>query len=125
MLTVVLINYMAEVSQQWTQGLNNTRKISERGEDVVLQKVLINPDVSVAICKVAPMLAVSAALYLTLFVVETNPRLGTSLPAFDDPPKLNWWRKLLSTKTSVLEAGHFVRNRQARKMQSLQLFDNY
>jgi len=125
MLTVVLINYMAEVSQQWTQGLNNTRKISERGEDVVLQKVLINPDVSVAICKVAPMLAVSAALYLTLFVVETNPRLGTSLPAFDDPPKLNWWTKLLSTKTSVLEAGHFVRNRQARKMQSLQLFDNY
>jgi hypothetical protein len=75
--------------------------------------------------KVAPMLAVSAALYLTLFVVETNPRLGTSLPAFDDPPKLNWWRKLLSTKTSVLEAGHFVRNRQARKMQSLELFDNY
>ncbi|CAK9208982.1 unnamed protein product [Sphagnum jensenii] len=60
--------------------------------------------------KVAPMLAVSAALYLTLFVVETNPRLGTRLPAFDDPPKLNWWRKLLSTKTSVLEAGHFVRN---------------
>jgi len=39
----------------------------------MLQKVLINLDVFVAFYKVAPMLAISAALYRTLFVVETNP----------------------------------------------------
>ncbi len=85
----------------------------------MLQKVLINLDVFVAFYKVAPMLAISATLYLTLFVVETNPWFGTSLSAFDNPPKLNWWRKFLSTKTFVLEVGHFVRNMQAKKIQSL------
>ncbi len=85
----------------------------------MLQKIIINLDVFIAFYKVAPMLAISAALYLTLFVVETNPRFGISLSTFDNPPKLNWWRKLLSTKTFVLEASHFVGNMQAKKIQSL------
>jgi len=69
--------------------------------------------------KVAPMLVISSAFYLTLFVVETNPQFNISLSAFDNPPKLNWWKKLLSTKTIVLEASHFVRNMQAKKIKSL------
>ncbi|CAM6003009.1 unnamed protein product [Sphagnum balticum] len=59
--------------------------------------------------KVAPMLAASAALYLTAFVRETNPRTAI-LPAFGDPPKQKWWRRLMNTKTSVVEAGRFVMN---------------
>jgi hypothetical protein len=55
------------------------------------------------------MLAASAALYLTAFVRETNPRTAI-LPAFGDPPKQKWWRRLMNTKTSVVEAGRFVMN---------------
>jgi hypothetical protein len=55
------------------------------------------------------MLAASAALYLTAFVRETNPRTAI-LPALGDPPKQKWWRRLMNTKTSVVEAGRFVMN---------------
>ncbi len=55
----------------------------------MLQKILINLDVFIAFYKVAPMLAILVTLYLTLFVVETNSWLGTSLPTFNDPPKQN------------------------------------
>ncbi|CAK9870901.1 unnamed protein product [Sphagnum jensenii] len=59
--------------------------------------------------KVAPMLAASAALYLTAFVRETNPCTAI-VPALGDSPKQKWWRKLMNTKTSVVEAGRLVMN---------------
>ncbi|KAH9530425.1 hypothetical protein CY35_20G000300 [Sphagnum magellanicum] len=59
--------------------------------------------------KVAPMLAASAALYLTAFVRETNPWTAI-VPALGDSPKQKWWRKLMNTKTSVVEAGRLVMN---------------
>jgi hypothetical protein len=67
------------------------------------------------------MLAASAALYLTAFVRETNPRTAI-LPAFGDPPKQKWWRRLMNTKTSVVEAGRFVMNRYNLE---LEMFNNF
>jgi hypothetical protein len=55
------------------------------------------------------MLAASAALYLTAFVRETNPCTAI-VPALGDSPKQKWWRKLMNTKTSVVEAGRLVMN---------------
>jgi MFS family permease len=71
--------------------------------------------------KVAPMLAASAALYLTAFVRETNPCTAI-VPALGDSPKQKWWRKLMNTKTSVVEAGRLVMNRYSSE---LDMFNNF
>jgi hypothetical protein len=67
------------------------------------------------------MLAASAALYLTAFVRETNPCTAI-VPALGDSPKQKWWRKLMNTKTSVVEAGRLVMNRYSSV---LDMFNNF